>query len=224
MKSITERVITWPGAYNMRWITNNFIRSANLDLVTAEGWSKFLSAGVHTVIDLRNADEKGANSYKAPGAINVLSIPFFSTWDASGKTHAIAKSRGHEYFLWLEKFGDSILNVLTAMAEAESRVLFHCQTGTDRTGVIAALVLANFGDPPWVREISPYEIIEDYAASHQQMVDYGSSIGQDWSGMPESKRTTMEEMLRNVNSKYGSVGRYLTSIGVTDYTKKWLNR
>ncbi len=66
-------------------------------------------------------------------------------------------SMGHRYCYALDECQPAVAAVLSAIADAaDGIVLFHCAAGKDRTGIIAALLLANAG-------VRPQIIVEDYA-------------------------------------------------------------
>ena len=72
---------------------------------------------------------------------------------------AAATTRGEEYILFVENYQASIAAILRSLAAApDGGVLYHCQAGKDRTGIITALLLGLAGVPEEV-------IIADYAAS-----------------------------------------------------------
>ena len=97
--------------------------------------------------------------------------------------------------------------------------VFFCAGGTDRTGVITALVLSLAGVPDDL-------IAEDYSLSAQGLVRRFTVEGApSWMapGDLESGRAiatlarpeTMIELLRLVRLEYGGVTAYLRSVGVT---------
>jgi len=104
---------------------------------------------------------------------------------------------------------------------------FHCSFGKDRTGVVAALILHACG-------VSREDILKDFALSHtfvdtergrkewemnlSEMPELGPHLD-EWGRSPAEY---MDEALKEVEKKYGSVDRYLN-----DYLKldeDWVRR
>ncbi|KAJ2356180.1 hypothetical protein GGF43_002237 [Coemansia sp. RSA 2618] len=94
-------------------------------------------------------------------------------------------------------------------------ILFHCQHGKDRTGIIAMLLLGILG-------VDDHIIAEDYALSEKclapvrqrmEMLDMGAV------GLPpsfcESPAPAMLNLLRHIKANYGSVRGYLRSAGLS---------
>ncbi|KAJ2662817.1 hypothetical protein IW148_002731 [Coemansia sp. RSA 1199] len=95
-------------------------------------------------------------------------------------------------------------------------ILFHCQHGKDRTGIVAMLLLAIMG-------VDDRIIAEDYALSEKclvpvrrrmELLDMGAV------GLPpafcESPAPVMLNLLRHIRANYGSVHGYLRSAGLSD--------
>ncbi|KAJ1857376.1 hypothetical protein LPJ76_001754 [Coemansia sp. RSA 638] len=95
-------------------------------------------------------------------------------------------------------------------------ILFHCQHGKDRTGIVAMLLLAILG-------VDDRIIAEDYALSEKclvpvrrrmELLDMGAV------GLPpafcESPAPVMLNLLRHIRANYGSVHGYLRSAGLSD--------
>ncbi|KAI9506167.1 protein-tyrosine phosphatase-like protein, partial [Coemansia spiralis] len=93
-------------------------------------------------------------------------------------------------------------------------ILFHCQHGKDRTGIIAMLLLG-------ILEVDDEIIATDYALSEpnlkpvrrrMELLDMGAV------GLPpsfcDSPPSAMLELLRHIRRNYGSVRGYLRSAGL----------
>ena len=92
---------------------------------------------------------------------------------------------------------------------------FHCTAGKDRTGLIAALVLALCG-------VEPEDIVEDYTLSanvYAEMNDHKAMVGalsqrnldpKTFLGAPPH---VMREILQSIEEDYGSVQEYCNWIG-----------
>lgn len=94
-------------------------------------------------------------------------------------------------------------------------VAFYCTAGKDRTGMIAAIILALLG-------ADDADIVEDYSLSanvYAEMADHKAMVGalsqrsldaKTFLGAPPH---VMEDTLRNIRNEYGGVEEYLDFIG-----------
>eukprot|EP00903_Cladosiphon_okamuranus_P008461 g8129.t1 len=118
--------------------------------------------------------------------------------------------------LLLQYSGDGINRVLRLLASKDRHpVALYCTAGKDRTGLVVALTLAVLGVPDEA-------IVDDYAksdAAYKELADRDAMVGalsqQDldpdtFLGAPPH---VMEEVLRFIRVKYGSIDDYLDSIG-----------
>jgi protein-tyrosine phosphatase len=104
--------------------------------------------------------------------------------------------------------------VLRAIADApQGVVLFHCAAGKDRTGAIAALLLA-------AADVEPEEIAGDYSVSTDCIRDAYLSAAHP----PEAREEILEDvrcppeqiynMLEHLDRRYGGTMSYLAVIGL----------
>jgi protein tyrosine/serine phosphatase len=116
-----------------------------LDGLDAAGREALAQAGVRTIIDLRNDDERAA---AAPGSVHLPLDAAEDTefWDEWGRDWRFGTPL--YYGPHLARHPDRSARVIAAIAHAPpGGVLFHCVGGRDRTGMIAMLVLALVGVP-----------------------------------------------------------------------------
>ncbi|PNW84950.1 hypothetical protein CHLRE_03g165300v5 [Chlamydomonas reinhardtii] len=106
-----------------------------------------------------------------------------------------------------------VMEVLLAAAERRHAVLFFCRAGKDRTGLVAAAVLAVAG-------ASEQQIIEDYARSdalHRVALAGLESreelAGLDMAAFERAPPEVMAATLAYVRRRYGSLAGYLDSVG-----------
>jgi len=119
-------------------------RSAAPESVTADGWRAARSAGLTTVVDLRN-------SFERDRVIEVEGVDV---------VHAPTEDPTDPDFLeecgpWLDhprswapniaRYPGKLARVFAAVAEADGGVLIHCAGGRDRTGMISSMLLALTG-------------------------------------------------------------------------------
>lgn len=118
------------------------------------------------------------------------------------------------YAILLTTAINPLQRAMSICGNAPGSVLFHCQKGKDRTGIIAMLLQSCRKDP-----LPDQEIIEQYAMSGELL---GESPGSkpakrssgtmlDWSRLRGSPASAMEETLNWVRQRHGSVQEYITN-------------
>ncbi len=114
----------------------------------------------------------------------------------------------------LQYFQAEIRTVLQTIAAApEGGVLFHCVSGKDRTGLIAALLLA-------LVDVEPELIAEDYSLSTELLRDaYLAAYPHEQAATLERVRCPPEQifnMLAYLAAQYGDVAGYCRAIGLQE--------
>ena len=177
------------------------------------------------VIDLRNPrdPEKDREGLLLEG-IGVRHYPIpFSTWPWSGPSKSPdspnATSLGAIYLYRISEqpFGKRVVDALEIIAERDNHPLvFHCSAGKDRTGVLAAMILAAMG-------IVDEDVVEDYTLSAPLMKEIRDRMSSDpataaavkdlpdfqWEASAES----MAVFLSLLRREYGSPDGYLKAHG-----------
>jgi protein-tyrosine phosphatase len=203
-----------------RWKT--ILRSASMDRLTAEAQQGLLDYGVRHIIDLRDVSETEStpNVFAGSNAVRYCNTPVIGV-EAVNKSFEGISTLDEMYIIILEQCRGQIKGVLEIIAEQlpNGTVLFHCWAGKDRTGIIAALLLALVGVPPET-------IAADYAMSYDLLADriegwraYNLQNGHDMTRFEEdvsSRPETMLATLEYLESKLGGVDAYLRSIGLSD--------
>lgn len=196
-------------------------RSAGLHRLTAEGRAALAARGIRTVIDLRHARETEAKpNVFAGGAdgVDYVRISLLNPAGAGAASETI-RSLGELYIAMLDRAGEPIRLAFERIADAEGHaVLFHCAAGKDRTGVVAALLLALAGVPHAA-------IAEDYAMTGACIAPIMDELRE---GRPEtvtaeqyeivlgSEPADMLAMLRHLDDQYGGAAAYLRGIGLSE--------
>jgi len=147
-----------------RW--RALLRSDDLAQLTPEGMQAFSSFGIETVIDLRWPEEVALS----PTPITALQhvryeqISLLTPTPEEWRARRAGKSKKELWNLaMLEQVRAELKDVLVVMATASpGPLLFHCMAGKDRTGLIAALMLA-------LADVVPAAIAHDYAASTENL-------------------------------------------------------
>jgi protein-tyrosine phosphatase len=235
MSNLLERRLAIVGTYNVRDLGGYSFgsgrtqwrrvwRADGLHRVPPDGVAQLFDAGIRTVIDLRHGHEleDAPNPFRNHPEIDYIAIPLFDQLVPPGAADAAAERRSDVLFVLycmaLEERQDAIRKVLTTIADArEGAVLFHCTGGKDRTGIIAALILA-------VADVETASIVEDFALTKvaiapmvEKILAEATAHGTDvtsWVPFLGCEAETMQGMLEYIHEKYGSVTDYLRRTGM----------
>ncbi|MFF7450703.1 MULTISPECIES: GNAT family N-acetyltransferase [unclassified Streptomyces] len=176
-------------------------------------WSRFLSLGIGTVIDLRHG-------WEIEGRGRVPSDPSFAyvhlgiehrPYDqaALGADVDPGPYLAERFMEVAEDGTKEIRRALELIAGAERPLVFHCASGKDRTGELAALVLALLG-------VDEATIIEDFSltelATPALLADWtarNDGAAPNWSAYARAPEAVMRLFLRQLNARYGSVEGYV---------------
>lgn len=222
-----------------------YYRADNLGRLNSEGRETIISLGIGTVVDLRTSKE--ILSY--PNRLDTDPRVDFHALDLVADSHEIIY-RGdtivtahHEKYRPDGTFVDPVgrlvriystmldhqqetmcrvIDILAGDSDDGPAAIFHCVGGQDRTGIVAALLLAIAG-------VEERTIIFDYAATaYYNYQRYRAENGPKAWGMtletPEEYGAqfcpagAMEGTLRHIAEQYGGVLAYLRAIGVSDGT------
>ncbi|MGC4937364.1 tyrosine-protein phosphatase [Kribbella sp. DT2] len=183
------RELEWDGALNARDLGGlpaaggtiqygRVYRSAHPDALTDQGRDALLAAGITTIIDLRNADERlavqaidGITTHHQP-VEDQTDEPFMAEWGERLNTPAY-------YAAALHRWPGQITTVFARIADAPpGGILIHCRAGCDRTGMITAMLLTVAGTP--VADIlDDYELaLLTYAESADDRPPAGQTLDQ----------------------------------------------
>jgi protein-tyrosine phosphatase len=197
----------------------SLLRSDDLVQLSAEGVQALADFGVRTVVDLRWPAEIAARPH--PIALGDRKVRYHSVSLLAGDEMEWASLCGEcTKEMWkcavLEHTRPQLKSVLEIIAGAASEpLLFHCVAGKDRTGLIAALLLA-------LADVEPDAIAADYAASTALLAD---AYLQRYSSLDrveilEALRCP-EEGVHNMLAylaEYGGAAGYLRTIGLSEAT------
>jgi len=178
------------------------------------------------VIDLRSPKDPERNPevllLKEIGA-TYYPIPFRPDSSAyvkdEAQAHPNATHMGEIYLYRIREkpFGKRLVDALEIIAEPDTHPLvFHCSAGKDRTGVLAAMVLAAMG-------IVDEDVVEDYTLSAPFMKDIRDRMNSDLEtaqgvkDLPdfqwEASGESMAVFLALLRREYGSADGYLKAKG-----------
>jgi protein-tyrosine phosphatase len=143
-----------------RW--RSLVRADDLAQLTPQGLEALRDYGVTTVLDMRWADE--AKRYPSQvrqvlPEVRYVHLPLLSATEDEWRRRSGEPSKEGWASVALQQAGAELRQVLTVIATAPpGPLLFHCVAGKDRTGLVAALLLA-------LAEVTPEAIAADYAES-----------------------------------------------------------
>jgi protein-tyrosine phosphatase len=196
----------------------SLLRTDDLWKLTPQGVQALLDYGVRSVIDLRWPHElanKPSIFQRGADGVRYTNVSLLDATEAAW----VAKSPGVPKERWnctvLDLCQPELALALRAVADAPDGVtLFHCAAGKDRTGVIAAMLLA-------VADVEPDEIAEDYAVSSDYIRDayLAAHPRESWPAVLEDVRCPPEQvynMLEHLESRYGGTMAYLQRIGLSE--------
>ncbi|CAL9279867.1 tyrosine-protein phosphatase [Streptomyces sp. NPDC095602] len=196
----------------VRW--GRLYRSDSLGKLRDGDWERFLALGVRTVVDLRYPWEiewRGRIPEHPSFAYHNLSIEH-RPYDQAGLGPEVAV----EPYLaerYLEVAEDGVVELRRALeviaADGSAPLVFHCASGKDRTGLLAALVLALLGvdEDTIVADFELTELARDRLVAEWLASDPGRELA--WP--PHFGRAPGEAMrlfLDGVAGRYGSLTGY----------------
>ncbi|MCO6187604.1 tyrosine-protein phosphatase [Rhizobium sp. L1K21] len=230
-----ERHIRIPGTYNIRDLGGygivgggqtqwrRILRADSLHRIDTDGVAALIAEGVRTVIDLRHDRELA----EAPGLfcnhpeISYHSISLFE--DLAPEPQMASQNGGNMllglYIAALDKRGEAFRAILETIADAPpGAVLFHCTAGKDRTGLVAALVLAATG-------VCDNEIVADYAMTGpliapmlEELVAAASARGTDvesFRPLLTSDPQTMSAAISHISDAFGGIEAFFDRIALS---------
>jgi protein-tyrosine phosphatase len=167
-------------------------RSGTLAHVTDAGCETFRDLGIHTVVDFRNR--------LTPWPLyngDVLCVHLTARVHGQRVSFRKAGPRAGRYLLGLRENADAYIETFDRLADPDQLpLLYHCAAGTDRTGVMTALLLATLG-------VDRDTIYADFELS--------AKVGTR--GNPEAMQTLLDEI-----EKVGGIDPFLTDLGVSSAT------
>ncbi|MFF0204205.1 tyrosine-protein phosphatase [Streptomyces sp. NPDC005017] len=180
-------------------------------------WDRFLALGIRTVIDLRypwEIDNRGRVPADPSFAYHNLSIEHRPYDQPSLGPEVAPGPYLSARFMEVAEDGTreiaQVLNLVSQAASSGEPLAFHCASGKDRTGQIAALVLTLLGVPAET-------VVEDFTLTDRAT----PALLADWSARNEGRtpawpafgRAPAEVMtlfLTAMTTRYGSMDAYVT--------------
>lgn len=231
--------LDWDGSLNVRDLgghpTENggetrfgaIVRADSVRQLSDEGWAALVAYGVRTIVDLRRQHELDADP-PAELPVDVVHVPLIDPvgHEIDEEIEAVAEAapdalsaRRAIYLEVLERFTPTFAQAVSAVARApEGCVLVHCKGGTDRTGLVSALLLRLAGVP--VEEVGAdfalsgpnrAQILDPWIAEAPD--DEERELRRVWASTPAEVMTGVVEELER---RHGSVEGYLQGAGVAE--------
>ena len=117
-----------------------FIRSDVPTYLTEKERQWMIDNNIITIVDLREETEQ----YQKPcplrndGAFNYYSMPVKGG-------NAVPASRDEVVLSYINMVDDTMDNIVNTILNADSNVMYFCNAGKDRTGVVTAIILSRLG-------------------------------------------------------------------------------
>ncbi|MEH0472084.1 tyrosine-protein phosphatase [Streptomyces sp. B21-097] len=177
-------------------------------------WDRFLALGIGTVVDLRHPWETESAGRIPPHdsfAYHNLSIEH-RAYDQAAATPDVEPGP-YLCARYLEVAEDGVEEIATALrlvAGARDGLVFHCASGKDRTGQLAALILALLGVPDetiiedfTLTELASRALLEDWRARNDGRTPV-------WPAFGRAPEAAMRLFLQALRARHGSVEAYVT--------------
>ena len=193
----------------------NTLTEADVQSVTGD-------LGISAVIDLRNSDEvlTDGRGLLALSGIGYHHFPFIERRGLPPPTDGEdSERRLTEIYQWmLHNSGTLMAQAFTTLShEINHPAVFHCSAGKDRTGVLAATILAVLG-------VRREDVIADYLMTNDVIDDILARI-KKMPGFENSTRAgqmvqkvAIEKFLDAAETEYGGAEAYLRRQGVQQST------
>jgi protein-tyrosine phosphatase len=149
-----------------RW--RSLVRADDLAQLEAAGLRALADFGIETVIDLRwraEAERHPSPIHTGLPQVRYLQVSLLTTTENEWRERSVDATKELWNCVVLERARLELREVLAAIAAAApGPLLFHCIAGKDRTGLVAALLLA-------LADVLPETIAHDYALSGANLRD-----------------------------------------------------
>ena len=194
-----------------------FLRSGDMSAMTKDDQAALLRQGIRCVIDLRMAKEIAIapNVFSDSKKVAFFNHDFWGTrfdnYRSKRKSATSEEKLSDLYCAGLEINGFVMAAVMKTLASGEGGFVFHCRSGKDRTGLVAAILLVIAGVPDEV-VAKDFGLSTTYLNEPELTEEDSKKPGAYQKGSaPETMMLTLE-FLRD---RYGGVEGYLRDQGVS---------
>lgn len=194
---------------------SSFYRSASLDNISNKDIKFLKDLNIKTIVDLRRPDEI-KRKHKSLGKIKEN----FSYYNFSLSKRSMRKEEIERIVSGEDSISKSYISIVEntktmrelfkTLAKAKGPVLYHCQEGKDRTGIVTMILLGLIG-------VRNSDIIADYEISSANLgyiEDYPKDDKDSIFRMTDPYN--MKEIIDYIIKEYGSFEKYLKYIEVED--------
>ncbi|MDT9683526.1 tyrosine-protein phosphatase [Streptomyces sp. TRM76323] len=195
----------------VRW--GRLYRSDSLGKLGGDDWERFLALGVRTVVDLRHPWEvewRGRVPEHPSFAYHNLSIEHRPYDQAALAPDVEAGPYLAERYLEVAEDGvEELRRALELIAaDGSGPLVFHCASGKDRTGLLAALVLGLIGvdDDTVVADFALTELATERLVADWLASDPGREL--TWPHFGRAPGEVMRLFLDGLADRYGSTAGY----------------
>lgn len=207
------------GGRTVRW--GRLFRADDLCRLDDADLTRLGDLGIRTVVDLRRPREVERMGRVAEGTYTWVNAHVVHTewqWAEFPDPQSRVDWLAERYADMVERGGPAIGEALRLVADPDAAPLvFHCISGKDRTGLVAAFTLHLLG-------VSDDDVADDYALSEPaEEANFNWYAARDpehtlrrLDGIAVVPREAMLAVFDSLRATHGSVRDYLRSVGVTD--------
>ena len=194
-----------------------FLRSGDMSAMTKDDQAALLRQGIRCVIDLRMAKEIAIapNVFSDSKKVAFFNHDFWGTrfdnYRSKRKSATPEEKLSDLYCAGLEINGFVMAAVMKTLASGEGGFVFHCRSGKDRTGLVAAILLVIAGVPDEV-------VAKDFGLSATYLNEpelTEEDLKKPGAYQKGSAPETMMLTLEFLRDRYGGVEGYLRDQGVS---------
>lgn len=200
-------------------------RSAQLADLDSDGRQSLLTLGITDVFDLRSAAETvKAGADRLPEGVALHEVPYHLDDDEAAPHEAPrldSQDRAHDFLATAyEQFPTlpgahlAIAHLLTTLANADSRALWHCAAGKDRAGWTAITLLHAI-------EVREEDIITDFLRSNDGIAPLRAMVSARYGEQANLSDQLLgvhedyyRRAMKTVQDQYGGMPEYLDAIGI----------
>lgn len=189
------------------------IRSNCVTNLTCKDTEQLIKMGFTTIIDLRSDEEiqkkKGVFFDNEKFQYNNIRM------NGDGKI-PYKKEEVLNSYIEMLKGKNQIKEIFEVLDKAERGVIYYCNAGKDRTGVVTACILKLLG-------VNNQDIIADYLATgvflKDMLENYSKSVtDRDICSIINPNYDTISGLLKYIDNQYGSIEGYLKDCNISNET------
>ena len=183
----------------------------NID-ITEEDKTFLIEYGLSGIIDLRSREEAliYPNPFRGNNAVKYINCPLITDGILDLRAVKEVGFDPGEFYVKLVEYKEMLYKIFHFILDnIDGCLLFHCQAGKDRTGVLAMILMGLAG-------VSKEDIVANYEVTHTYLKENVKLRLED--GLEElefSKPQWIEKAYDHIIEHYGSFKVYLMAVGLT---------